>query len=155
MLDEDMKRIISTTMLCFAATVNKDGTPNLSPKSSLKVYDTQNLIFANMASPKTVSNILRNPAIEINCVDIFSRHGYRFSGVATIHNGTDPIYTALKKDIALEHGDAIPVFDAVMVRVSEVGKLVSPAYTFIDGVTEELLRKAYYGKYGVKPVSIP
>ena len=72
--------------------------------------------------------------------------------MATIHNVTDPIYTALKKDIALEHGDAIPVFDAVMVRVSEVGKIVTPAYTFIEGVTEELLRKAYYGKYGVKPV---
>jgi len=152
MLDDDMKKIISTTVLCFAATVNKDGTPNLSPKSSLKVYDNRNLIFANMASPQTVNNLIRNPAIEINCVDIFSRRGYGFSGAATIHNGSDPIYTTLKQDIAVEHGDAIPVFDAIMVQVSEVRKVVSPAYTFIDGVTEELLRKAYYDKYEVKDI---
>jgi len=38
-LDTDMKVIVEGTILCFAATTNPDGSPNLSPKSSLRVHD--------------------------------------------------------------------------------------------------------------------
>jgi len=151
MLNEDMKRVVAETMLCFAATTNEDGSPNLSPKSSLRFYDDTHLMFANMASPGTVRNLKRDSRIELNCVDIFGRRGYRFVGRATVHSGDDPLYLDLKKDVAAEHGDAIPVFDAVLVEVLEVKPVISPAYTFIDGVTEEALRTAYLGKYGVKP----
>jgi predicted pyridoxine 5'-phosphate oxidase superfamily flavin-nucleotide-binding protein len=151
MLDGDMRALVSRTMLCFAATVNEDGTPNLSPKSSLRVHDDNHLIFANMASPGTVDNLRHNPAIELNCVDIFSRRGYRFTGRAAIYSGDDPLYLDLKREMATEHGDAIPVHDAVLVEVTEVKQVISPAYTFIEGVTEEVLRIAYLGKYGVQP----
>lgn len=153
MLDQDMKQIVAGTMLCFAATTNKDGSPNLSPKSSLRVHDDTHLIFANMASPGTVGNLRRDPRIEINCVDIFARRGYRFAGRASIHSGDDPLYQALRADVAAEHGDAIPVFDAVLVKVLQVRPVVSPAYTFIAGVTEDALRMAYLGKYGVRPAT--
>jgi hypothetical protein len=154
MFDEDMKRIVAETILCYVATTNEDGSPNLSPKSSLRVHDDMHLIFANMASPGTVRNLKRDSRIELNCVDIFGRRGYRFVGRATVHSGDDPIYLALKKDVATEHGDAIPVFDAVMIEVLEVKPVISPAYTFIDGVTEEALRGAYLEKYGVQLVGV-
>tara|TARA_R110002072_G_scaffold44768_8_gene124930 strand:+ start:436 stop:912 length:477 start_codon:yes stop_codon:yes gene_type:complete len=152
MFDEDMKRIVAETILCFVATTNEDGSPNLSPKSSLRVYDETHLMFANMASPGTVRNLKRDPRVEINCVDIFGRRGYRFAGRATVHAGDDPLYLALKKDVAAEHGDAIPVFDAVLVKVLEAKPVISPAYTFVDGVTEAALRNAYLGRYGVQPI---
>lgn len=153
MLDQDMKQIVAGTMLCFAATTNEDGSPNLSPKSSLRVHDDTHLMFANMASPGTVRNLRRDPRIEINCVDIFARRGYRFVGRASVHSGDDPLYQTLRTDVAAEHGDAIPVFDAVLVEVLRVHPVISPAYTFIDGVTEDALRTAYLGKYGVQPVT--
>ena len=65
-ITDDMRRIVQATRLCFVATVDEDGTPNLSPKSSLMVYDDDHLLFANIASPNTVRNLRRNPAIEIN-----------------------------------------------------------------------------------------
>lgn len=152
MLDQDMKRIVAETILCFVATTNEDGSPNLSPKSSLRVHDDTHLLFANMASPGTVRNLRRDDRIEINCVDIFGRRGYRFAGRATVHSGDDRIYLDLKKDVAAEHGDSIPVFDAVLVRILEAKPIISPAYTFVEGVTEEVLRTAYLAKYGVQPV---
>ena len=151
-MDEDMKRVVAETMLCFVATTNEDGSPNLSPKSSLRVHDDAHLMFANMASPGTVRNLRRDPRIEINCVDIFGRRGYRFVGQATVYSGDDPLYVALRSDVAAEHGDAIPVFDAVLIEVQDVKPVISPAYTFIEGVTEDALRTAYLGKYGVQPV---
>jgi len=79
-ITDDMRRIIDSAMLAFAATVDEDGSPSLSPKSSLVVYDDDHLCFANMASPHTAANLKRNPAIEINVVDVFLRRGYRFKG---------------------------------------------------------------------------
>ena len=152
MFDEDMKRIVAETILCYVATTNEDGSPNLSPKSSLRVHDGTHLMFANMASPGTVRNLRRDPRIELNCVDIFGRRGYRFVGRASVHTGDDQVYLALRRIIAAEHGDAIPVFDAVLIEVFEVIPVISPAYTFIDGVTEDALRAAYLGKYGVQPI---
>lgn len=144
-----MKLIVAQSMLCFVATVNEDGTPNLSPKSSLRVYDDNHLLFANMASPNTINNLDRNPSTEINCVDVFSRRGYRFKGTASIHSGKDPIFLALKSDVAVEHGDSIPVYNGCLVKILSATPLLSPAYTFVEGVTEEKLRAAYFEKYRV------
>ena len=152
MFDDDIKSIIAQTILCYAATTNEDGSPNLSPKSSLRVHDDTHLMFANMALPGTIRNLKRDPRIEINCVDIFGRRGYRFIGRATLHSGDDPLFVALKNDVAGEHSAAIPVFDAVLIEVLEVKPVISPAYKFIEGVTEDALRTAYLGKYGVRPV---
>ena len=91
-LDADMQSLVRRTILCFAATINGDGSPNLSPKSTLIVHDDDHLLFANIASPRTVANLRLDPRIEINCVDIFSRRGYRFTGHASVRSAGDPIY---------------------------------------------------------------
>ena len=154
-LDADMKAIVEGTILCFVATTNPDGSPNLSPKSSLRVHDDAHLLFANIASRGTVRNLRRDPRIEINCVDIFARRGYRFRGRATIHSAGDPLYVALASAVRREHGSAIPVHDAVIVEVFEARPLLSPAYTFIAGVRQEGLRATYSRRYGVVPLAEP
>jgi hypothetical protein len=53
--DADM-RAIGGTILCFSATTNPDGSPNLSPKRSLRVHDDEHLLFANIASPAKIGN---------------------------------------------------------------------------------------------------
>jgi hypothetical protein len=151
-LDQDIKVIINDSMLCFVATVNKDGSPNLSPKSTLKVYDDNHLIFANIASPKTISNLKRDPRIEINCIDVFSRRGYRFKGNGTIHSIGTQIYEDLHQAIKAEHGGSIPVIDAVVIEVSQAKAVLSPAYKFIKGINEDILRSAYMKKYKVLPL---
>src|ERR1700755_1937426 len=79
----DAEAIIKRAILSFVATVNEDGTPNLSPKASLTVVNGM-LFFADIASPQTILNLTHNPSIEINVVDIFQRRGYRFKGSASI-----------------------------------------------------------------------
>ena len=152
-LTEDMKKLVSGTMLCFVATINKDGSPNLSPKSSLRVHDDSHLLFANMASPRTVTNLQRDARIELNCIDIFSRKGYRFAGTAELFSEGDALYNSLRADIAAEHGETLPIYDAVLIEVLSASPVISPAYTFVEGVTEEVLRASYHDKYGVKPIN--
>src|SRR5262249_13221207 len=79
-----MKRVVRQQRLAFVASVCADGTPNLSPKGTIAIWDDDHLVFANIRSPQTVSNLRRNSAIEINVVDPMVRKGYRFKGTALV-----------------------------------------------------------------------
>ena len=83
-LTDDMKRVVNQQRLGHVATVCPDGTPNLSPKGTTLVWDDNTLVFADLRSPGTVQNLLRNPAVEINVIDPILRKGYRFKGTATV-----------------------------------------------------------------------
>ncbi|MBK19356.1 MAG: pyridoxamine 5'-phosphate oxidase [Rhodospirillaceae bacterium] len=148
MLDDDMKAIIKQANLSFVATVNEDGSPNLSPKSTLRPYDDNSLIFANLASPGTIENLQRDPKTEINCIDVFSRRGYRFTGTATVHSPGDALYEEFNETILQELGSSTTVHDAVLIKLSAVAPILSPAYDN-PSVTEEKLRETYLRRYGV------
>lgn len=148
-IDADMTALIRRTILCFAATINADGSPNLSPKSTLAVHDEEHLLFANIASPRTIANLRRDPRIEINCVDIFSRRGYRFSGHGSVRSKGDPFYEQVAAALRAEYNNAVPVHDVVLVKVSSAKPILSPAYAFIPGTTEAKLRDIYATKYGM------
>ena len=148
MLNEDMKTIIKKANLAFVATENIDGSPNLSPKSTLRPWGQNHLIFANLASPGTVANVKRDPHIEINCIDFLSRRGYRFSGTATVYSPGDKIYEEFLEIMEKELGKGTKVHDAVLIKLSEIKAVLSPAYEK-EGVTEKGLVKTYRRKYGV------
>ncbi len=146
-LTEDMKRVVRQQRIGFVATVCPDGTPNLSPKGTAAVWDDDHLLFADLASPVTMANLRQNPSIEINLVDLYSRKGYRFKGMARIvEKETD---SALHEEIfqAYEHGGRgvhqvrLPARAYVLVKVERALPLVSPAYT--PGVTEKETRETW------------
>lgn len=72
------------TSLIAGATVCPDGTPNLSPKGTIAIWDDDHLVFADIRSPGIITNIKNNPAVELNVVDPFVRKGYRFKGVGEV-----------------------------------------------------------------------
>ena len=148
MLDDDMKAIISNANLGFAATTNEDGSPNLSPKSTLRPWGNDKLIFANLASPGTVANLRRDPRIEVNCIDVFARRGYRFTGTGTVHSPGDAVHEDLRAVVEAELGLDVTVHDAVLIELTDVQPVLSPAYAQ-PGVTEEKLRETYRKRYGV------
>ncbi len=123
--------------LSFVASLNEDGSPNLSPKGTIRVWDADHLVFADVASPQTVANITRDNRVHVNVVDHFARRGWRFAGRARITR--DP---AVLDAIRAEYpGEPYPFEQAVLVRVEEARELVSPSYTL--GKTEAELRREY------------
>ena len=50
-LDEDMQRVVGQQRLGYVASVCPDGTPNLSPKGTVAVWDDEHLVFAHIHSP--------------------------------------------------------------------------------------------------------
>jgi hypothetical protein len=53
-LTADMKRVVGEQRLGFVATVCSNGTPNLSPKGTIRVWDDEHLAFCDLMSPQTV-----------------------------------------------------------------------------------------------------
>jgi hypothetical protein len=148
----DMEAIIGRAILSFVATVNEDGTPNLSPKASLTVVDGA-LYFADIASPRTISNLRHNPALEINVVDVFERRGYRFTGRASILPPGDAEYSTVADWVRATNGPEYPVDHVVRIQTSSITPLVSPAHVFADPLRDQdEIRNSYYAKYKVKPI---
>jgi hypothetical protein len=148
----DMEAIIKQAMLSFVATVNEDGTPNLSPKASLTVVDGV-LYFADIASPQTIRNLRRDPAIEINVVDIFQRRGYRFAGRATILPPSGDEYSRVADWVRATNGPEYRVDHVVKIEAASIAPLLSPAHVFADPPrSQDEIRSTYYRKYGVAPI---
>jgi uncharacterized protein len=140
-LTEDMKRLVSEQRLGFVATVCTDGTPNLSPKGTTAVWDDDHIVFADIRSPATVSNLRRNPSTEINVVDPMVRKGYRFKGVASVvTEGAlfERILDFYRTERNLDEGRT-RIRSFVLVKINEAMPLISPAYD--QGLTEEQVRE--------------
>ena len=147
-LTDDMQRVVREQALGFIATVCPDGTPNLSPKGTTTVWDADHLVFAHLNSPRTVDNLRRNPAIEINVVDVFNRKGYRFKGIAEVLT-EGALYEQIMAMYRGEHC-ADPLRDAdrrvralILMRVERALPLISPAYD--DGSTEAQIEAHWAG----------
>jgi general stress protein 26 len=151
-ITDDMKAIVRQAMLSFVATVNEDGTPNLSPKASLTVVNG-NLYFADIASPRTILNLKRNPAVEINVVDIFRRRGYRFKGSASILPSDNDESLAIANWVRTTNGPEYPVDHVVKIEVASISPLLSPAHVFAQPPrSQDEISSTYHQKYGVKPI---
>jgi predicted pyridoxine 5'-phosphate oxidase superfamily flavin-nucleotide-binding protein len=144
-LTDEMKRVVREQRLGYAATVCPDGTPNLSPKGTTTVWDDDHLVFADIRSPRTVSNLHENPAIELNVVDPIARKGYRFKGEGAVVKA-GPLYD----DILAFYGDLVPdatdrIESIVLVKVERALPLISPAYDL--GLSEAEVRDRWKQHY--------
>lgn len=143
-LSDDMKRMVERQRLGFVATVCPDGTPNVSPKGTVAVWDDHHLIFADIRSPRTVRNLATNPAVEINVVDPIARKGYRFKGAgAVIREGEGPLYDEAVAFFR-RRGTQSPIRSVVLVAVERALPVISPAYD--TGATEDEVR-ARWSRY--------
>ena len=133
-LTEDMKRVVREQRLGYIATVCPDGTPNLSPKATMKVWDDDHLVFADLASPGTIANLKQNPAIEINIVDPFLRKGYRFKGTGVVIESGRDFDKVMTQFADRQAGVNAQIRGFVMMTVTRALPVISPGY--VGGVTE-------------------
>jgi predicted pyridoxine 5'-phosphate oxidase superfamily flavin-nucleotide-binding protein len=146
MLNDEMKRVVRYQRLGYVATVSPDGSPNLSPKGSLTVWDDNHLMFADIESPHTIRNLAANPKTEVNVVDTFTRKGYRFRGTAKILRA-GPDYWKAVEMYKTEGADVRRIRAIVMVEVQESSVLLSPVYML--GLNEDDVRRLWE-EYHVK-----
>jgi len=149
-LTTEAKRVVDEQRLAFVATVCPDGTPNVSPKGTIAVWDDDHLVFADIRSPGTIANIRRTPAVELNVVDPFTRKGFRFKGTAEIVQDKE-LYARIFDFHQSRRGTtgnakrALVIRAFVLVKVERVLPLISPAYD--DGTDEKSIRSRWISYY--------
>lgn len=142
-LSNEIKNLIEQQKLGYVATISPDNTPNLSPKGTIFVWDGDHLVFADIKSPKTMSNLEKNPALEINVVDPITRKGYRFKGSGTIlSSGQD-------YDKIISHYSKVGIKSkigrVVLVKVTSFNDVTSPLYDL--GYSEDEIKKRWREYY--------
>lgn len=83
-LNEAIKEMFSK-QLPLIATINEDGSPNLGPKRSMRVYDDETLIYNENTGGRTQVNIEKNPNVTVVIIDREKFRWYRFVGKASVH----------------------------------------------------------------------
>lgn len=137
-LTTEIKEFVKQQKLGFVATVCPDGTPNLSPKGTTTVWDDEHLVFADIHSPETIKNLLINPSIEINMVDIFVRKGYRFKGIGKVLSEG-----SLFEEIISFYRDAgvkYSIKNIVLIKIERILPVSSPVYD-TDASEDEVIKR--------------
>ena len=83
-LSEEIKTIIAEIRPGIIATASKDGKPNVSAKGSFRVLDDEHVIFADINSPRTITNLKENPYVSALVVHPRTLKGCRIWGKAEI-----------------------------------------------------------------------
>ena len=142
-ISSEIKSFLNSQKLGYVATVSPDGKPNISPKGTIISWNSDLLVFANIRSPDTMSNLKTNSSMEINVIDPLSRKGYLFIGTGKIIKDSplfDEILTYYRNN-----GIQSPINSVVLVTVSSVSEVTSPLYDLGKSESEIKLRwKKYF-----------
>jgi len=140
------RQLVDQQRLGFVATICKDGSPNLSPKGTVSVWDNDHLVFADLDSPGTVANLERDARVEVNVVDPVLRKGWRFKGRAEVLRGGPRFEQGLRFFERAKLRDAPKrIRSLVLVRVEKAAPLISPAYS--TGRSEAEIRTEFWSRY--------
>ena len=142
-ISDEIKHFLERQKLGFVATISPDNTPNVSPKGTILAWDDEHLIFADIKSPQTISNLENNPSVEINVVDHILRKGYRFKGKGMILKDNEEFSKILK--FYEEKGIKSKINAVVMVKVDTLSEVTSPLYDL--GFSEEEIKEKWKKHY--------
>ena len=115
-IPEEAKKIIAEIRPSLVATVRKSGKPNVSAKGSLRVLDDEHVLFADVASPRTVANIKENSQVTIICLDAAARKGCRIWGRGEVLNSGE-LFDKIVAEFASKN---MKVRNVVKVAVNEI-----------------------------------
>ncbi len=142
-ISNEIKQFLDRQKLGFVATVSPNNAPNVSPKGTIMVWDDENLVFADIKSPQTMSNLEKNPFVEINVVDPILRKGYRFKGKGQILTDSDEFSQILRR--YKEIGIKSRIRAVVKVKVDILDEVTSPLYDL--GFSEDEIKERWKKHY--------
>ena len=145
-ISQDIKNFLKQQKLGFVATINENNTPNLSPRGTIFAWGDDHIIFADIKSPQTTTNLEKNSIVEINVINPITRRGYLLSGNATILKNGEEFSQILS--YYNEQGIQSKIVAVAKVKVDDIHEITSPLYDL--GYSEDAIKekwKKYYQSF--------
>jgi predicted pyridoxine 5'-phosphate oxidase superfamily flavin-nucleotide-binding protein len=125
------------SVLCWLATVDAEGQPNVSPKEVWAIADDQHVVVAHIASPVSARNIAQQPQVCLSFVDVFVQKGFKLKGTAQEVRASDPAFKRWAAPLLSMVGQRFAIQSVWVIRVTSVAAIVAPSYRFYPDVTTE------------------
>jgi predicted pyridoxine 5'-phosphate oxidase superfamily flavin-nucleotide-binding protein len=153
--DNAWHQTLGGCVLCWLATTDADGQPNVSPKEVFAVVDEHLLVIAHIASPISVRNIQQNPKVCVSLIDIFVQKGWKLIGLAQYVNASEHAFQGYAKPLLAMTGDKFKIQGVMVVRVVQAHPILAPSYRFYPSTTTEEGQIASAMKaYGVRSFKV-
>ena len=142
-LNEQHKRLIEKSVLCWVATVNKDGQPNVSPKEVFELHTNNRLVFAVIASPNTLKNIKQHAKVGVSCLDIWTQKGVQMNGIAEIIDPIDNEFKELEQLLNSKNKGVFKFRNIISIKITEA-KILFSILTYLQkkGKTNQINRNS-------------
>ena len=92
-LDDDIRQLLDNGYeeggACILGTASREGSPQISMKGSVLVFDRETLAYWERAKRSALENIGENPQVVILYRNPAKRVTWRFHGTATVHESGD------------------------------------------------------------------
>ena len=148
--DSAWHQTLGSCVLCWLATTDADGQPNVSPKEIFAAFDEEHVVIAHIASPISVRNIQQNPKVCVSLIEIFVQKGWKLLGQARCVNASDVAFHAYAKPLLAMTGDRFNIQAVLVVKVVQAHTIVAPSYRFYpDSTTESGQIESAMKAYGV------
>lgn len=152
MLSSEVQNTAARSVLCWLATVDEIGQPNVSPKEVFAFFDTEHLVIANIASPTSVRNVEVNPRVCVSFIDIFVQKGFKVIGAARNVHKHDAEFAMWSAPLVQKAGPRFPIHSVFVVRAKAIEPIVAPSYRLYPADTTEPSQVASALRaYGVQP----
>jgi uncharacterized protein len=152
MLSSEVLLFASQSVLCWLATVDQGGQPNVSPKEIFAVFDHDNLVIANIASPTSVRNLGSNPLVCVSFIDVFVQKGFKVFGTARNVRRQDKDYSLWAAPLETKAGPRFPIHSVIVVRANAVEPILAPSYRlYAAETTEQAQVQSAMRAYRVQP----
>ena len=152
-LDQTTRDLIDKSVLCWLATVGRDGEPSVSPKELWSVHGDDSLVIADIASANSVTNIRNHARVCVSFVEVFLQKGMKFYGSAEIIPNNTNEFRELGAGLLAIAGDKFIVRNLMHVRVDRTSKIVAPSYKLFPDTDEKKMMQESYRTYGVVPAT--
>ena len=150
-LNESVREAARCSVLCWLATVDADGQPNVSPKEVWAIADDEHVVVAHIASPVSARNIARQAQVCLSFVDVFVQKGFKLKGTAHEVRVDDPAFTCWAAPLQVMVEQRLVIQSVLVICVTSVAPIVAPSYRFYPHETTEASQVASAMRaYGVK-----
>jgi predicted pyridoxine 5'-phosphate oxidase superfamily flavin-nucleotide-binding protein len=137
LLTEPIPEAADRSVLCWLATVDAEGQPNVSPKEVWAIADDHHVVVAHIASPISARNIAQQPQVCLSFVDVFVQKGFKLLGTAREVRAADPEFATWAKPLLAMVGQRFVIHSVLVIRVTSVAPIVAPSYRFYPDETTE------------------